>query len=336
MIRIATVPVAVALLALVGCGGQDQNGASDGTTSVQDSSAAESSVGKSVDAATNALVEHATVNDVSTGFAASGADASGGRSSLDLGLTTSVDIDVQLENVLDAGGNRKYPNLSGLLHLHADGDVVNSWPTGSATLAHHTVTVVFDNVSYHDPECGATASIVSGTYSYTLDSEYHYTASENWTANFDAKQSVGSTTPLVFTVSRVGKPTRTVSVFGVRDAHLALARTNDTGSGGTTNRYVIDGQIDGTNGDGSTIDGVTGIDPANPADSYTNWDFTASGDHLVWNRRAMLNVQWDFTPTSSNLTLSGSDRVYLTLNGAKQGPYTAAQLKSRFHCTLDD
>jgi hypothetical protein len=332
----------ISLLALAGCGQQDQKtGGVDQTSAVQDSSAAESGTSQSLNAATQALVDHATVStpgDQPTSLPAR-AGETGYMRAIDLSSTTSVDLTVHLEDIKDAGGNRKYPNLSGTLVIHADGDVVSSWPTGSDTMAHHTVTVTFDHVTYHDPECGASATLVSGAYTYHLDSTYHYDAPENWTAAFDAELSVDSSTPLLWTIARASSPSHTVSVFGVRDGHLRLARSNDTGTGGTTNRLVVDAQIDGTHGDpasSTTIDGVTGIDPAAPGDSYTDWDFTIDGTtHVVWNRRAVLHVQWDFAP-SLTLSLSGSDKVYITRDGAKAGPFTADQLRSRFHCKLDE
>jgi hypothetical protein len=340
--RTSAIAAGIGILALAGCGQQDQtNGGPDQTSAIQDSSAAESGTSQSLNAATQALVDHATLStpgDQPTALPVR-AGETGYMRGLDLSTTASVDLDVQLQDIKDAGGNRKYPNLSGHLVIHADGDVVSSWPTGSDTMAHHTVTVTFDHVAYHDPECGSTATLVSGSYIYHLDSTYHYDAPENWTAAFDAELSVASATPLVWTVARPSAAPHTVSVFGVRDGHLRLARSNDTGSGGSTNRLVVDAQIDGTHGDpatSSTIDGVTGIDPAAPGDSYTDWEFTIDGaTHLVWNRRAVLHVQWDFAP-SLHLAISGSDKVYITRDGTKAGPYTADQLRSRFHCRLDD
>lgn len=329
--------IAVALFALGGCGQpqQEPTPLNTQTAHIQDTSASESGMSQSLGAANQSLVDHATqgtAGDQPTSFASGGSNA-GGMDSLT--ITATVDIDVMLETVLDAGGHRKYPNLSGHLHVHADGEVVNSWPTAAATLAHHVVTVTFDHVAYHDPECGATATVVSGAYTYDLDSDYHYTSTQNWTASFDAKLSVGSGTALVWTVSRPLHQTHTVSLFGVRDAHLDLARANN---GSTINRLVVDAQIDGTNGDGATLDGVIGIDPVASSDSYTNWDFTVNGtEHLVWNRRAQLHVQWDFPAVgAAGFAISGSDKVYLTYNGVKTGPYTADQLKNQFHCKLDD
>jgi hypothetical protein len=342
--RSTALAAALGILALAGCGEQP---ITDGApaTPVQSSSAAESGTSQSLNAATQALVDHATVSttgDQPKGIAARTAAVgeTGYLSRLDLTSTASVDLDVQLEDIENAAGGRKYPNLSGHLIVHADGEVVSSWPSGTTTLAHHTVTVTYDHVSYHDPECGATATVVSGSYTYDLVSDYHYAAPENWTAAFDAELSIPSTTPLLWQVSRGEAPVRTVSVFGVRDGHLRYARSNDTHSGGSTNRLVVDAQIDGTHGDpatSTTIDGVTGIDPAASGDSYTNWDFTVDGtDHLVWNRRAILHAQWDFAPGGASLSLSGTDKVYITHNGTQIGPYTAGQLRVFFHCRLDD
>ncbi len=333
---VPVVALSTALFALGGCGQkQDVAPLDPQAAAIQDSSASESGMSQSLGAATQSLVDHATQGtpgDQPTSFASGGSNAGG----MDrLVITATVDVDVVLENVLDAGGHRKYPNLSGNIHVHADGEVVNSWPTAAATMAHHVVTVTFDHVTYHDPECGATATLVSGAYTYDLDSDYHYTSNQNWTASFDAKLSVGSGTALVWTVSRPAHALRTVSLFGVRDAHLDLARSNN---GGTVNRLVVDAQIDGTNGDGTTLDGVVGIDPGAATDSYTNWDFTVNGtDHLVWNRRAILHVQWDFPAVGpAGFAISGSDQVFLTLNGTKTGPYAADQLRAQFHCKLDD
>jgi hypothetical protein len=339
--RTTAIGFGIGLLALAGCGQQDQKPGADQTSTVQDTSAAESGTSQSLNAATQALVDHATVStpgDQPTSVAARAGETGYARA-LDLSVTASVDLTLHVEDITDAGGNRKYPNLSGILVIHADGDVVSSWPTGSDTMAHHTVTVTFDHVSYHDPECGSTATLVSGSYTYHLDSTYHYDAPENWTAAFDAELSVASSSPLLWTVARPSAPVHSVSVFGVRDGHLRLARSNDTGAGGSTNRLAVDAQIDGTHGDpatSSTIDGVTGVDPAAPDDSYTDWNFTIDGvTHVTWNRRAILHIQWDFAP-SLKLTLSGSDKVYITRDGTKAGPYTADQLRSQFHCRLDD
>lgn len=338
-----TVAASLAALSLTGCGTKEEVAdpaapLNAKTAAVQDSTAAESGMGLTLDAANDALVKHATVSDPVTMGKRSVGTWEGGMDKLDLRSTASVDLTVQLEQVKNAAGQRKYPHLTGTLIIHAEGEVIDSWPTASNTMATHDVSVTFQDVRYTDPRSGAVARIASGTYTYALEAIYSYTSEQNWTLELDAKQAIAVGTPLVWTISRPHHGVRSVTLHGARDAHLDLARTNTTGTGGSTNRLVIDGRIDGTNADGATIDGVVGVDPLNPTNSFTNWNFLINGtDTVVWNRRANLRLQFDFESDGSvAVGLSGQEKIYITHNGTKHGPFTKDQLRNEFSCSLDD
>jgi hypothetical protein len=326
----ALAAVGLGLLALAGCGGVtgNANQLSPTTAAVQDASASDALMAQTADAATAALVTIATNtggDPVTTSLASD--REPGGMARVDLARIAAVDLVQPMSGLRDSLNNPRFPNCTGSIHIQSSGTAVPSWPTASSGSAGVTVTVLFDqgDVTFTDPQSGAVATISGGSYTYSLASNYTYTSLHNWVLNIDVSHVIASGTPLTVSIARTGRPTRTVSLFGARDAHLILTRVDN---GGTTNTYSVDTTIDGA------PDGPTNVDTTNPPLSFTNWDFTINGSsHVVWNRHAHLTYHWDFVAGGGAILDASSDEIFITINGSKLGPYTAAQLILAFRAS---
>jgi hypothetical protein len=323
----------IGMLALAGCGGSSGYGGGGQLSAtgyaVQDSTASDALMAQSLDAANAALVVHATgssTDKVTTSLPV--AVMRGGMASVELPRISAIDFVAAFSDLKDANDNLRFPNCTGRIHIQTSGEVVPSWPTGSGALAVFTVTVLFDQgpVTFTDPHSNAVATISSGSYTYQLQSSYTHTSDRNWVLILESTHIIASGSPLTATISRIGKPTRTVSLFGARDVHLTLTRVDD---GGATNTYTVDGTVDGNS------DGVSGIDSGNPTLKFTKWDFTIDGTiHVVWNRNAHLKYHWNFIPAIPTVTVDqASEEIFITIDGTKYGPYTSAQLIALFHAT---
>ena len=78
---------------------------------------------------------------------------------------------------------------------------------------------------------------------------------------------------------------------------------------------------------------------ATETNKFTQWTTTATTagvtDTVIWNRNADFSVTYDLIGATS-IAGATSDRIFVTYNGIVVGPYTAAQIASRFSTALQD
>ncbi|MBA3709430.1 MAG: hypothetical protein H0W83_11510 [Planctomycetes bacterium] len=307
---------AIALgLLLVGCATGNKPAELDPTTAnVQEGAAADSALNQTMDAATESLANDAS--SPTTGVS---------TRSLPAHTVRSLDQVVVIASLVDASGQPLFPRLSGSFSVHTDGQVIPSSPTGATLLGTHTVTVVFDQgpVTYTEPTSGLVATLSSGSYTYQLDTSYHNISPQNWDVTLDALLTIPTTPTFAVTVARTGRPNRTVTVAGTRHAVTTLQRRNDFAGNNTT---VVDRTVSGA---------ATGVNPANTAEGYTSWTFTIGADTVVWNRFFHANLRWAYQPTVTRTINALSERIFITRNGAKIGPYTTLQLIGAFQTGME-
>jgi hypothetical protein len=220
-----TLGAAMMALALsLGCGDSGSSGGSSSTPPAQSVSAAQkgsaaSNTGtKTVEEATNALLNAGTNGATATTQTASGG-AQSPSPTFNFQATVSVVVDF---DVLDGEGQDAFPNVSGQLQVDATGSVTGDPSGGTANYSVETEWLT-DGV-FTDPACGTQATIASGSgLSYTLVVEWTYTDSLHWsvqaTSDFSANRTV--------TVTQSGG-TWTATGTVERHATASISRSGDT------------------------------------------------------------------------------------------------------------
>ncbi len=139
---------------------------------------------------------------------------------LDLSRLASIGpVVVTPSSLVDGNGTSLYPSLSGSFTVSSTGSAVTSWPLGTSAMSNSVVTVTFSGggLTYTDPVSGATATITSGMYSFTLLSDFSGDASTgNWTLTSETSESVSSTAALSWTIARAGGATHAMTLYGYR------------------------------------------------------------------------------------------------------------------------
>jgi hypothetical protein len=307
----------------------NSSGTMNSTTAAQDANDSESGMNQTMDAAVQQLVDTATASTPNDQPGTSLAAAVAGQlDAVNLSSLNAVTTTATFGSMHDSAGHARYPQMNGSFTVTSTGDAVASWPTGAGTVATDTITVTFDQgpVTFTDATSGATATITGGSFTALLSSNYTYASTQNWHLTLDAKWMVAVASPLTWTVTRTTggiygtSSSHSVVLSGNRHVALDLQRQNVT-SPSAVNTLIIDRTLDGGAG------GVSGVDPANPTQTYTNWVFTIDGsDHDVWNRFVHENVTWDLASTPARTVNAFTEMIFITRNGTKVGPYTSLQL----------
>jgi hypothetical protein len=312
------------LLLLPACSHFSASQPLNGVPLVQVGAASEVAVADCMDAAVETLLQRAT--------AASGdpvqTDARGRGS---LTRLASGGFVVRFAQVLDPGGNPRFPTITGAFSVSPTGSAVTSWPTGSNQQALGTAVVTFDQglVNYTDPADGSITTISGGTFTINLASTYAYASTGNWSIVIDAAVALSGAYPLVESVELVNEGTHSAACVGYR--HLQLTETRTTSSGSTP----VDGLqivriIDGNGLPGQPPGVVPGLDPALPTQVTTNWQCTGDTTQLLQiDRASSRTITWDFTasPAASTSTTS-LDVLMLSAPTGQAGPLSSAQLLS--------
>ena len=220
-----TLGAAMMALALsLGCGDSGGGGGASSTPPAEKAGAAQkantaSNTGtKTVEEATNALLNSGTNGATSSAKSApGGAQAESPSFNFQATVTVVVDFDA-----LDGNGEDAFPNVSGQLQVDADGSVTGNASAGTANYA--VVTTWLTDGVFTDPACGAQATIAEGSgLSYTLVVEWTYTDSTHWsveaTSDFSANRTV--------TVTHGGE-TWTATGTVERHATASISRSGET------------------------------------------------------------------------------------------------------------
>jgi len=334
--------IMLGLLSVAGCGSSN-NAASPPPPSqqpIQEDNAAQNGTSQTQDAATQSMMnmDAASGEPLNTSsHQVHGVDSvPGGLSGLDLTRTTNTPWVVSIGTLTNADGTLMFPNLSGSFTVTASGAAVTSWPVGMDQQANGTLTVNFanGNVVYTDPANGATATITSGSYTFSYVANYTWSSMHNWTLVLDTSLAVPSATPLSWTVQRPGGTAHALTLAGYRHVNLVDTRTYTAGS---TNTLSIVRTVDGEPLPGTqTPMGVADVDPANPNRAFTNWDYSDNGDAAVWNRYYDATLTYSFGPPVTSITGSLTEEIYITENGVVMGPFTSLSLAHKYLVTSTD
>ena len=200
----------------VGCG---EGGSSSGAPSAaakaegQKANTASSTVAKTEEAATNALIESGAPG--ATSGKTQKAYAAGTTINYQASVTVTVDLDM-----LNDAGQDAFPNATGQFTASANGTVIGDAMNGEVTY-NVSVEWITDGV-FTDPACGATATIATGSdWNYSLRIQWAKTDDLNW--SISAVSDVNGA--LNATVVHDGT-TWTVTGTVTRHASLSLSRTN--------------------------------------------------------------------------------------------------------------
>jgi hypothetical protein len=200
----------------VGCGEGGSSGATPSASEksqAQNAGSASSTVAKTEEAATNAVIESGAPGSTS---AKSQKSYAGGTT---INYQASVTVTVDLDG-LNGSGQDAYPNATGKFTVTANGTVIGDGMNGEIT---YDVHVKWDTDGvFTDPACGTTATIASGSnWNYDLKIQWAKTDDLNWSisATSDVDGSLNAT------VLHDGV-TWTVTGSVTRHAALSLSRTN--------------------------------------------------------------------------------------------------------------
>ncbi len=190
-VRASLVLASAAMLAIAGCGKSESKPAPVSTpasASVKESSAAVSSVAQSAKAATDAILAGATGSAVTT-------NAARAETAAPFSFAATGDFDVNFD-VRNAQGNDAFPNATGIMHVHYDGSVVGSVPSGTGGVAGWNVAVTFPvDVVYTDPANNNVSTIVAGSnIGYTLNVSWNRVDDQNWNVQtaYDVPANTGN------------------------------------------------------------------------------------------------------------------------------------------------
>lgn len=247
---------------MVGCGG-DSGGAAPASpsssqlTQTQEAGAADSAANQATSAATDGVVADGT------GGAASSKPNSSAPS-FGFNFNSSVNVTVDLD-ALNAQGNDRYPNTTGLISVSATGTVTGTSQNGQASYSVQ-VTVLTD-VVYTDPNSGDSGRIAPGaSWTYTLSVSWSWTDSQNWTVSTSSDSQLSGlqvtvqSGALVVTASVSG--TRQVSGLWTRAAGVPSFSYSWTGvktitvTEGTTSHVIVI-EVQSSTSIFITVDGVT-------------------------------------------------------------------------------
>jgi hypothetical protein len=150
-------------------------------------------------------------------------------------------------DALDADGNDRFPDASGVIHVTATGTETGDPSAGEATFF-ATVEVVSD-VTVTNPDTGVVTTLPTGAaWAYQLTVVWTMTDSENWEVTATATTGIDVQD---VTVDDAGVIT-TVDVVGQREVVSSRARTNKKSS----HERSFDGSMTTTVDDGTTVETV--------------------------------------------------------------------------------
>jgi len=206
---------------LWGCG--DDGGSGGGapaptqseTVLVQKADAAGAGVDEAMTAASEGIIDTGSGDSSSASKTVAGAQAAPTPT---FTFQKSVSVVVDLDG-LNAQGNDRYPNATGVISVSAAGTLSGGSGAGHADYA---VQVTYDTEAvFTDPVSGATATVAAGaSFSYALAVDWVYTDAYNWAITHVSHAQVQG---LMVTVAG-GGDSATVSVEAVRDVSCALTR----------------------------------------------------------------------------------------------------------------
>ncbi len=315
--------LSILLLGLVGLGACSHFSPTqplNGIPLVQVGSDSETAVADTVDAAVEALVLAAT----SASGDAVTTDARHDRGALTR-LASGAFV-VRFAQVLDPGGNRRFPAISGAFSVQLTGTAVSSWPTASNQQALGSAVVTFDQgpVLYTDPANGSVTTIPGGQYTIDLASTYAYTSPGNWTITIDAALTLPAGYPFSMNVALVNEGGHSAACVGYR--HLQLVETRTTATG--VNSLQVVRTVDGNGLPGQPPGVAAGADPQAPSLVLTNWQCTGDATQLLTTDRiSSRTISWDFTTVPATSTSSSSqDAIMLFAPTGMAGPLSSVQL----------
>lgn len=200
----------------VGCGEGGSSGATPSSSQksqAQNAGTASSTVAKTEEAATSAVVESGAPG--STSAKSQKSYAAGTTINYQASVTVTVDL-----NGLNGAGQDAYPNAEGTFTVTANGSVVGDGMNGQVT---YDVHVKWDTDGiFTDPACGTTATIAAGSnWNYSLVIQWAKTDDLNWSISATADVNGA----LNATVVHDGT-TWTVTGTVTRHAALSLKREN--------------------------------------------------------------------------------------------------------------
>jgi len=333
--RAAHLPgIVVVLLVLLaaGCHKDDSSGLNT-ETQVQYCNAAESANNQCIDAAVAALIlasTDAVPPDDPVRTLSQLRLLPQPRARADLTRLVSSPFIVTLNQLLDANGNKMFPDLSGSFSILPSGTAVSSWPTGSNQQAVGTATVVFNQgpVNYIDPGNGSFSSISLGSFTIALTSTYTYTSLNNWTVTLDTQVLIPQSSQVTWSIYSSGTVVHTVTLYGFRHVNEVETRTN----AGAVDNLQITRTVDGNGIPGDAPGGSRQIDPNAPSAYFSSWVDTIDiiADPVYINpfyRTENTSTTWDYTvtPAVASQTIA-HQQIFLVVPGAPYGPYTNAVL----------
>jgi len=200
----------------VGCG-EGATGAMPSASQksqAQTASTGSSTIAKTEEAATNAVIESGAPGSTSAKSGSQKSYAAGTTINYQASVTVTVDLDV-----LNSSGQDAFPNATGTFSVTANGTVVGDGMNGQVTYDVH-VAWTTDGV-FTDPACGDSATIASGSnWNYSLQIQWAKTDDLNWSISASADVAGA----LNATVNHDGT-TWTVTGTVTRHAALSLSRT---------------------------------------------------------------------------------------------------------------